>query len=410
MASRHVRCVALLLATGTGSLVLFSSAAAIRYLVRRAKARQKLRELLAATVESVGDVRVVITGAGSGIGLELAQQLLKNECVELLLGNRDEDEREEERLRVLPLELLDFDSVQRFARESHRFLASGNKGTRLLINNAGVREPESSQTKFGVTRTWQINFLGPFLLTELIARFRETDRIRHPLCVINVASGRENESKLDDALLDNMAGRGETSSNEYADSKRALLLWTSVRAQSLAFKGNVFAHAVSPGKVDTRFGMYDIPGWLLLLSRPIRMWMYRTKAEAALSVAAAGLRRQGTTRFGQYLGEEQLLEDLVVWRMPEKKLAVQLVRWASQVTALEARGGGRPVNGLGKPLSVADLVVAKPKEEDRWSSAERRWSHEQRLAMEDDEPGAVEQRSSWISRASWLLRWLPSIR
>eukprot|EP00930_Biecheleria_cincta_P021647 TRINITY_DN15983_c0_g1_i2.p1 TRINITY_DN15983_c0_g1~~TRINITY_DN15983_c0_g1_i2.p1 ORF type:complete len:318 (-),score=44.27 TRINITY_DN15983_c0_g1_i2:24-977(-) len=303
-------------------------------------------------------------------------------------------------------------SVQRFAQESHRFLASGSKGARLLINNAGVREPESSQTKFGVTRTWQINFLGPFLLTELIARWRETERIQVPLCVINVASGRENESKLDDVLLDNIAERGEPSSNEYADSKRALLLWTSVRAQSLAFKGNVFAHAVSPGKVDTRFGMYDVPWWLLLLSRPIRMWMYRTKAEGALSVAAAGFRRQGTTRFGQYLSEDQLLEDLVVWRMPEKKLAVQLVRWASQVTALEARGGGRPLNGLGRPLSVTDLVVVKPKEEDHWSTAERRWSHEQRLAAEDEEQEALEQRRSWTSRAACqgLLRWLPSMR
>ena len=44
----------------------------------------------------------------------------------------------------------------------------------------------------------------------------------------------------------------EQTGHEYADSKRALLLWTSVRSQSLALKGSLYAHAVSPGKVDTR--------------------------------------------------------------------------------------------------------------------------------------------------------------
>eukprot|EP00931_Biecheleriopsis_adriatica_P007956 TRINITY_DN109199_c0_g1_i1.p1 TRINITY_DN109199_c0_g1~~TRINITY_DN109199_c0_g1_i1.p1 ORF type:complete len:421 (-),score=62.84 TRINITY_DN109199_c0_g1_i1:13-1275(-) len=380
-----------LLWAGMGSVGVAGLFITGRHLGRRTRARRRIRELLQEHVGAEG--RIVITGAGSGIGKELAEQFAQHPSVSLLLGCQNEERSEEGNIRIVPLELLEFDVVQRFAEEAHRFLAEGSEGLRLLINNAGVREPESSQTKFGVSRTWQTNFLSPFLLTEIIARKRENDRVHIPLCVVNVASGRENESKLNEVLLDTLTGRG-SSSNEYADSKRALLLWTSVRAQSLAFKGNMFAHAVAPGKVDTRFGLYDFPAVLWPLTKPIRILMYRARAEGALSVAAAGLRKGAVSKFGQYLGEEQLLEDLVVWRMPDKQLAVQLVRWASMVTALEARCGGRPVSGLGKPLSITDLAVERPRQEDRWSSAERRWRFE---TYEEDDDEIAEAKESHLS-------------
>jgi len=219
------------------------------------------------------------------------------------------------------------------------------------------------------------------LLTELLARLREQDRIQLPASIINVASGHESESNLDEPLLEALAGGRQTTTHEYADSKRALLLWTSVRSQSLALKGNLFAHAVSPGKVDTRFGCEDVPWWLWALSGPARMLMFRTVSEGALSIAAAGLRKAATSKFGQYFREEELAEDLVIWRMPEKKVSVKLVRWASEVTALNPRMGGRPLDIGGRSLSVTDLVNTA--EEDVWSSAERRWRH---LARQDSPP------------------------
>jgi len=70
-----------------------------------------------------------------------------------------------------------------------------------------------------------------------------------------------------------------------------------------------------------------------------------------------------------------------LWRMPEKKVSVKLVRWASEVTALNPRMGGRPLDIGGRSLSVTDLVNTA--EEDVWSSAERRWRH---LARQDSPP------------------------
>mmetsp|Transcript_146778 Transcript_146778/g.471190 ORF Transcript_146778/g.471190 Transcript_146778/m.471190 type:complete len:170 (-) Transcript_146778:181-690(-) len=162
--------------------------------------------------------------------------------------------------------------------------------------------------------------------------------------------------------------------SEYADSKRALLLWTSVRGQSLAFKGSVFVHAANPGRVDTRLGLYWVPFWLYLLSKPLRLVLFRTVAEGAFNVAAAGLHRQSSGKFGHYMGGEKMLEDLVIWRMPDKQLSVHLVRWACQATALEARSGGRPLSESGRPLSLTDLASCVPAEPDVWSSQERRFT------------------------------------
>eukprot|EP00434_Breviolum_minutum_P018886 symbB.v1.2.016656.t1/scaffold1274.1/size127343/11 len=239
------------------------------------------------------------------------------------------------------------------------------------------------------------------------------DDVRYPASVINVASGHESDSNLDKELLDALEVGCESTGHDYADSKRALLLWTSVRSQSLALKGQLYAHAVSPGKVDTRFGCDHIPNVLWLCSKPLRILLYRCQAEGALSIAAAGLRRHATSKFGQYFRGEELVEDLVVWRMPEKRLSVQLVRWAAQATALEARSGGRPLDIGGRSLSVSDLLVERG-EEDRWSTAERRWSTEiSNLSRQVSEeililPARISAMRRLVIRCrERLLQWLP---
>lgn len=384
---------------------------------RRRCAEGRLEKLLEEHVGEEG--RVVITGADRGIGKELGRLLLRHPRVSLLLGCLDPSaaaagDDNEKRCRISPLELLDFDSVQRFAEDVHDFLSDGEPGLRMLVNNAGFKERvEGDRTKYGTGKTWQINFLGPFLLTEFLARRRERDGVEIPCSVINVASGHESESNLDKQLLDSLEVGCESTGHDYADSKRALLLWTSVRSQSLALKGHLYTHAVSPGKVDTRFGCDHIPEVLWCLSKPFRSLLYRSQAEGALSIAAAGLRKHATSKFGQYFRGEELVEDLVVWRMPEKRLSVQLVRWAATATALEPRSGGRPLDIGGRSLSVGDLLVGRG-EEDRWSTSERRWSTEiSNLSRQVSEeililPARISAvRRLLIRCRERLLQWLP---
>jgi len=337
-----------------------------------AKARRELQQLLA---EVAGrDARIVVTGAGSGIGEELARQFAQHPRVSLLLGCRGGTKRLG-RHKTLPLEMLDLDSVQGFAKEAHTFLASGAPGLRLLVNNAGVRAPPEGTTELGVAATWQANFLAPFLLTELLCRLREECPAiaERPLCVINVASSRESESRLEQETLDSATRGCPGADEQYADSKRALLLWTAVRAQSLAFKGHIFVHATCPGQVDTRLGQYDIPDWRWRLSKPLRVLRFGTVAEGALRVAKPGLHPQAIRKFGSYVREDSPREDLVVWRMPEKQLSMKLVKWANFATDVEARHLNRWTQfatTAERSRSVPDLMSLI--DEDRWSSPERR--------------------------------------
>lgn len=337
-----------------------------RHLWRVILARRRLRELLGAAAGQ--DARIVITGATSGIGLELACQLSRHPAVSLLLGCRDtargerlfrcssdqrrlfgggkteasSSSRPQPPTRVVLLDLLNPDSVQNFSDEAHDFLTTGAPGLRMLINNAAIMLPPNDQPAKGPGPTWQTNFLGPFLLTEMLAHRRGSltgNATPEPLRVVHVSSRLEKRSALDEALLKEVQ-TGNTGKHAYSDSKRALMLWTSVRAQNLAFKGSTWCHVATPGMVDTQLGRHMAGRWLYPLTKPLRALLLRSAAEGALSVVAAGLMPKATESFGFYYDGEKKLENLVLQRMGDKAFANAVVKWASQVTALEVRNAG----------------------------------------------------------------------
>eukprot|EP00438_Fugacium_kawagutii_P022154 Skav235752 [mRNA] locus=scaffold803:92334:114013:+ [translate_table: standard] len=88
---------------------------------------------------------------------------------------------------------------------------------------------------------------------------------------------------------------------------------TSVRAQSLAFKGALFCHCATPGIVDTDLGRRQIhrvihwhmlSPWLWPWTKPLRTLLMRSSAEGALSVAAGALKPQAVSCFGRYMDGE----------------------------------------------------------------------------------------------------------
>jgi len=328
-----------------------------RHLVRVVRARRRLRALLSEVAGE--DARVVITGATSGIGQELTNQIAKHPSAAVLVGCRDTKRAQrlfrcwEDKVTVVHLELKDPDSVQSFVDEAHDFLGKGGPGLRMLVNNAGVMPGPSGAAgagdplaRRGPGTAWQTNFLGVFLLTELLSRLRQLPGSPkyQPVSVVQVSSRLERRSALSSEMLEELkASRpvgSELKPSPYADSKRALMLWTSVRAQNLAFKGGLFCHAATPGMVDTQLGRHSVRPWLWPLTKPVRWLLLRSPAEGALAVGAAGLRARALDSFGKYMAGEEELEDLVMERMGEKRLCREVVKWATEATALEQRAAG----------------------------------------------------------------------
>src|SRR5690242_16980306 len=131
----------------------------------------------------------LITGATSGIGWMAARELLTMGA-RVFVACRSREKAEQafpgirsdpsDRLSFLPLELGDLNSVRRCAE---LFLESGAP-LHMLINNAGVAGSRGL-TPSGFERTFGVNHLGHFLLTQLL-----TERLvaSAPARVVNVAS------------------------------------------------------------------------------------------------------------------------------------------------------------------------------------------------------------------------------
>lgn len=123
-------------------------------------------------------------------------------------------------LYSLVLDLDDLDSVNSFAQRYSKLL--GGKKIDVLMNNAGVAGiPNRELTKFGLERTFQSNYLGPFLLTAQLISYLNRNGSR----VINVSS---NVHKFITGLdMGNLNGELEYSGwGSYSRSKLENILFT----------------------------------------------------------------------------------------------------------------------------------------------------------------------------------------
>jgi NAD(P)-dependent dehydrogenase (short-subunit alcohol dehydrogenase family) len=131
----------------------------------------------------------------------------------------------------------------------------------VLINNAGVLLPTRTQTEDGYEMMFQVNYLSPFLLTNLLLdELQRSEQGR----VINLSSSVYAIGKFDPDKLQSVGERHFSVLGTYAATKLFVLMFTEELARRL--KGtSVTANAVHPGIVRTRM-MLQAPGVLRLVS------------------------------------------------------------------------------------------------------------------------------------------------
>lgn len=193
----------------------------------------------------------VITGASSGIGKVSAEQLASMGARVVMVcrsqgrGERAKAEVEARSGRgsveLMLADLASLDSVRAFARkfeESHGSL-------HVLLNNAGVVRLRRSLTTDGFETTFQVNYLSPFLLTNLLLPLLKTSA---PSRIVNVSSAVHYGGHID--LDDLQLERGYGVIRAYSQSKLALVLFTHELARRLEGTG-VTANCLHPGAVAT---------------------------------------------------------------------------------------------------------------------------------------------------------------
>jgi retinol dehydrogenase-14 len=144
----------------------------------------------------------------------------------------------------------------------------------VLVNNAGGFWAHRHVTADGLERTFALNHLAPFLLTNLLL-----DRLTAsaPARIITVSSGAHARGRID---VDDLQGkRNYSGQRAYSQSKLANVMFTYELARRLAGTG-VTATVLHPGVVRTGFGAEDQAAYLAVMIRVARLFM-KTPAQGA---------------------------------------------------------------------------------------------------------------------------------
>lgn len=229
---------------------------------------------------------VLVTGASGGIGRATAVGLARMGAHVAIVG-RDPGRVGE---AVREIRAADGGAVDGFVAD----LSSQSEVRRLagevlaalpridvLVNNAGGCWDTRHVSADGLERTFALNHLAPFLLTNLLLeRMLEGSAAR----VVTVASNAQALGRID--FGDLQGEHGYSGARAYNQSKLANVMFSHELARRLT-GSRVTANALHPGVVNTRFGAED-PGAIQRLLVPfLRPFMKSPASGAATSILVA---------------------------------------------------------------------------------------------------------------------------
>jgi NAD(P)-dependent dehydrogenase (short-subunit alcohol dehydrogenase family) len=184
----------------------------------------------------VGEQRILVTGATAGLGKEVARELAARGATVLVHGRRhtrvkdviDEIEQATGSQRLVPLvaDLASLTAVRGLADE----VRADAGRLDALVNNAGVGLRERTESQDGYELTFAVNYLAPFLLTQLLL---DVLRRSAPARVVNVASIGQAPVNFDDVMLEDDYDMAFA----YSQSKLALVSFTFELAERLRAEG-----------------------------------------------------------------------------------------------------------------------------------------------------------------------------
>jgi NAD(P)-dependent dehydrogenase (short-subunit alcohol dehydrogenase family) len=205
---------------------------------------------------------IVITGASDGIGAAAARTLsAAGERVILTGRNPVKTSRLAAELDApaFTADFADLAQVRKLAGQLHAVCPRID----VLVNNAGAIMPGFERTVDGHEKTFQVNHLAPFLLTNLLMDVLQASAAT----VITTASAAASLGHLD--LDDLESVRAFDTKKAYATSKLENILFTRELHRRHADRG-IHAAAFHPGNVASNFASDTTSNWRFVYGTPLR--------------------------------------------------------------------------------------------------------------------------------------------
>src|SRR5271166_4385696 len=245
---------------------------------------------------------VVITGTTHGIGRVASRELARNGrtvimlCRDVVAGHGVRAEIRAQvpgaSVDVIHCDLASLGSVRACADDLRRRFEKID----VLINNAGIVSSRPRQSVDGFELTFATNYLGPFLLTQLLL-----SRVNSPGRIINVASRAHYRGTLDlNEVTDRRARYSAMAA--YSRSKLANVLHTFALARRLSGT-RVTANCLHPGVVATNL----LPRWLRVV-KPLLSRVILDAERGAQSTLYLALSEDVANVTGSYFDEYQKVQ------------------------------------------------------------------------------------------------------
>ncbi|XP_025291252.3 polyprenol dehydrogenase-like [Canis lupus baileyi] len=259
----------------------------------------------------------IVTGGTDGIGYSTAKHLARLGMHVILAGNNDssapdvvrkiQEETLNDKVEFLYCDLASLRSIRQFVQKFKKKKIP----LHVLVNNAGVMMVPERTTEDGFEEHFGLNYLGHFLLTNLLLdTLKESGAPGRCARVVTVSSATHYIGELD---MDDLQGsRCYSPHAAYAQSKLALVLFTYHLQRLLAAQGSpVTANVVDPGVVNTNLYRHVFWG-TRLIKKLFGWWFFKTPDEGAWTSVYAAVTPDLEGLGGRYLYNEKETKSLAV--------------------------------------------------------------------------------------------------
>nr|XP_049701615.1 retinol dehydrogenase 12-like [Helicoverpa armigera] len=247
----------------------------------------------------------LVTGGNQGIGLETARELAARGAA-VVIACRDKDRSAQAIADITAstgnhnvvykhLDLARFSSVRQFAEDFN----STYDRLDILVNNAGCGGLKCKLTGDGVDVVMQVNYFGPFLLTNLLL---DKLKVSQPSRIIIVSSYLHHFGKF--RVSDMHLPLEQGIKNQvlmYSRSKLCDVMWAKALAKRLP--AGVTVNSLHPGVVRTDIFKRLPPSVRKVLDLVIDMFSFKTPKEGAQTTLHCCLAEELENVTGKYFME-----------------------------------------------------------------------------------------------------------